>query len=174
MRTALTERLAQFGLELHPDKTRVIRFGHFAHRDCRLDSRGRPETFDFPWFTHIIAMGPNGAARLIRRTSRKKRKAKLASLRQQMRERRHDRPQEQHAWLSSVLRGHYGYYGVPRNFTALMRFYRHVRRGWHRSLQRRSQRALWTRERLEAFETRWPLPRPRITHPPPEVRFSGP
>jgi RNA-directed DNA polymerase len=173
MRKALAERLAVFGLELHPDKTRVIRFGRFAHRDSRLDGRTRPETFDFLGFTHIIALGPDGAARLIRRTSRKKRKAKLAALRRQMRERRHEPPGMQHAWLSSVLRGHYGYYGVPRNFPALASFYAQVRAQWHRSLQRRSQRASWTREQREKFEALFPLPAPRITRPPPRLR-AGP
>jgi len=174
MHKALAERLATFGLELHPDKTRVIRFGRFAHRDCRLDGRTRPETFDFLGFTHIIAVDPKTrSVRLIRRTSRKKRKAKLASLRRQMRERRHDPPREQHAWLSSVLRGHYCYYGVPRNFPALKSFYRHVRQSWHRSLQGRSQRACWTRERHSAFEARFPLPLPRITRPRPR-RLPGP
>ena len=80
MRTALAERLATFGLELHPDKTRVIRFGRFAHRDSRLDGRTRPETFDFLGFTHIIALDLQGKTRLIRRTSRKKRNAKLARI----------------------------------------------------------------------------------------------
>ncbi|MDQ3149641.1 MAG: group II intron reverse transcriptase/maturase, partial [Chloroflexota bacterium] len=73
MRAALAERLETFGLELHPDKTRVIRFGRFAHRDSRLDGRTRPETFDFLGFTHIVALDPHGVSRLIRRTSRKKR-----------------------------------------------------------------------------------------------------
>jgi RNA-directed DNA polymerase len=174
MHKALADRLAAFGLELHPDKTRVIRFGRFAHRDSELDGRTRPETFDFLGFTHIIALSSNGQTRLVRRTSRKKRNAKLSSLRRQMRERRHDPPGEQHAWLSSVLQGHYRYYGVPRNFPALASFHAQVRKSWHRSLQRRSQRAGWTRQRREAFEARFPLPRPRITHPPPEARFSGP
>jgi RNA-directed DNA polymerase len=170
MRTALVERLAMFGLELHPDKTRVIRFGRFAHRDSRLDGRTRPETFDFLGFTHIMALHSKGTTLLVRRTSRKKRNAKLASLRRQMRERRHDPPREQHAWLSSVLRGHYGYYGVPRNYAALASFHRHVTYHWLRALQRRSQRARWTRERYAAFEARFALPAPRITHPPPRLR----
>jgi RNA-directed DNA polymerase len=174
MHKALAERLAIFGLELHPDKTRVIRFGRFAHRDAGLDGRTRPETFDFLGFTHILARGSNGWGELIRRTSTKKRNAKLASLRRQMRERRHDPPREQHAWLSSVLRGHYGYYGVPNNYPALASFQYRVRRDWHRSLQQRSQRAHWTRARREAFEARFALPLPRITHPYPKQRFAGP
>ena len=52
MRTALAERLAKFGLELHPEKTRVIRFGRYAHKDCVRDGRKRSETFDFLGFTH--------------------------------------------------------------------------------------------------------------------------
>ena len=148
----------------------MIRFGRFAHRDARLDGRTRPETFDFLGFTHIMALDWLGKPRLIRRTSRKKRNAKLASLRRQMRKRRHDPPREQYAWLSSVLRGHYGYYGVPSNFVALAVFYQHVRLSWHRSLQRRSQRARWTRERRAAFEARFALPQPRITRPPPRLR----
>jgi RNA-directed DNA polymerase len=174
MHKALAERLATFGLELHPDKTRVLRFGRFAHRKARLDGRTRPETFDFLGFTHILARGSNGWGELIRRTSTKKRNAKLASLRRQMRERRHDPPREQHAWLSSVLRGHYGYYGVSNNYPALASFQYHVRRDWHRSLQQRSQRAHWTRVRREAFEARFVLPPPRITHPYPKQRFAGP
>ena len=173
MRAALAERLAQFGLELHPDKTRMIRFGRFAHRDSHLDGRQRPETFDFLGFTHIIAEGPGGKTRLIRRTSRKKRNAKLASLRRQICGRRHEPPREQYAWLSSVLRGHYGYYGVPTNFAALASFRQQVRRSWHRALQRRSQRAGWSREDLEKFDARFPLPPPRITQPYPRLR-AGP
>jgi RNA-directed DNA polymerase len=174
MHKALSERLATFGLKLHPDKTRVLRFGRFAHRDGRLDGRTRPETFDFLGFTHIIALGHDGKTCLIRRTSRRRRQAKRASLRRQMRERRHEPPRVQHAWLSSVLRGHDGYYGVPGNYPALASFHGHVRRDWHRSLQRRSQRAHWTRERRAAFEARFALPPPRITHPYPKQRFAGP
>ena len=174
MHTALAERLARFGLELHPDKTRVLRFGRFAHRDIAREGGKRPETFEFLGFTHILVSNAKGWSELIRRTSAKKRNAKLSSLRQQMRERRHDPPGKQYAWLSSVLRGHYGYYGVPRNYPALKSFRSHVRRDWHRSLQRRSQRAVWTRARLEAFDARYALPRPRITHPYPKHRFAGP
>jgi group II intron reverse transcriptase/maturase len=172
MREALAARLAQYGLELHPDKTRVLRFGRFALRDSPLDGRVRPETFDFLGFTHIVAQGREGTSRLVRRTSRKKRNAKLASLRAQIRARRHEPPRVQQAWLSSVLRGHYQYYGVPTNFAALRSFCGQVRACWHRQLQRRSQRARWTRAQRESFEKRFPLPCPRIVHPPPLQRFA--
>ena len=40
------ERLAKFGLELHPDKTRLIEFGRYAARDRKQHGKGRPETFN--------------------------------------------------------------------------------------------------------------------------------
>jgi group II intron reverse transcriptase/maturase len=174
MREALASRLATFGLELHPDKTRVLRFGRFARQDAKLDGRTRPETFDFLGFTHIAGVSRRGAFLLHRRTSRKKRKAKLKSLRDEMRERRHEPVRAQHAWLSSVLRGHYHYYGVPTNSKALHQFRERVRASWHRQLQRRSQRASWSGKQRAAFDRRFPLPPSRIVHPWPSLRRVGP
>jgi RNA-directed DNA polymerase len=165
MREALASRLATFGLELHPDKTRVLRFGRFARQDAAQDGRTRPETFDFLGFTHIAGVSRKGAFQLHRRTSRKKRNAKLKSLRDEMRDRRQEPVRAQHAWLSSVLHGHYRYYGVPTNFRALHQFRERVRASWHRQLQRRSQRASWTDVRRKAFDRRFPLPPSRITRP---------
>lgn len=53
----LRDRFKQFSLELHPDKTRLIRFGRFARRDSkRFDGRSKPETFDFLGFTHYCGV----------------------------------------------------------------------------------------------------------------------
>ena len=174
MRKALAERLAKFNLELHPEKTRVIRFGRFAPTDCGRDGRKRPETFDFLGFTHVMGRSPRGGSRLIRLTSEKKRRAKLAKLREEMRRRRHDPVGEQQRWLEAVLRGHYNYYGVPGNSRAMKSFREQIRHEWHRQLQRRSQRARWSREKRDRFERRYPLPSPRITHPWPSERFYAP
>ncbi|MGK3967726.1 group II intron reverse transcriptase/maturase [Sorangium sp. So ce118] len=172
MRSALAERLAKFGLTLHPEKTRVVRFGRFAQAECGRDGRHRPETFGFLGFTHICGKDRKGRFALRRRTSCKKRKAKLAALRHEARRRRHEPAREQHRWLSAVLRGHYNYYGVPGNFTALCSFYRAVETLWFRSLQHRSDRARWTRAQRDRFRRNLPLPPPRITHPWPEKRFA--
>jgi len=169
MREALASRLAKFGLELHPDKTRVLRFGRFARQDGERDGQKRPETFDFLGFTHIAGLSRRGAFLLHRRTSRKKRTAKLASLRIKMREHRHEPVRKQHEWLSKVLEGHYRYYGVPTNSLALHQFREQVRACWHRQLQRRSQRASWNRTQREAFDRRFPLPPSRILHPWPSL-----
>lgn len=172
MHSALVERMAQFGLELHPDKTRVIEFGRFAREDRKGRGQPKPKTFEFLGFMHICGVSRGGKFQLKRRTSRKKRRAKLAHLKEECRRRRHWRVVEQHAWLSQVLEGHYRYYGVPTNFRALAQFRRQVTWMWHRSLQRRSQRARWTLEYWRQFEQRFPLPSPRIHHPWPEQRFA--
>ena len=174
MREALASRLAEFGLELHPEKTRVLRFGRFAHEKCGREGHRRPETFEFLGFTHIAGQDRRGAFQLKRRTSRKKRKAKLDGLRDELRRRRHEPVPLQFAWLTSVLRGHYRYYGVPTNTPALRSFRERVRQSWHNQLQRRSQRARWNAERHAAFAKRFPLPLPTIHHPWPSLRHVRP
>jgi RNA-directed DNA polymerase len=174
MREALATRLAKFGLELHPEKTRVIRFGRFALEGAKSDGRMRPETFDFLGFTHIAGTSRQGKFLLKRRTSRKKRKAKLAIFREEIRARRHEPLRAQHKWLASVLVGHYRYYGVPTNSLALQQFRERVRVTWHRQLQQRSQRATWNRQQLTKFEKHFPLPPPRIHHPWPSLRRAKP
>jgi len=73
---------------------------------------------------------------------------------------------DRHRWYSSILRGHYGYYGVSHNFPALSAFHGEVRRIWLRCLRRRSQKARclnW--DRVSAMLERFPLPDSKITHP---------
>lgn len=174
MRKALRERLAKFGLELHSDKTRLIAFGRYAWQRAERLGKQKPETFDFLGFTHISSRTRRGWFDLLRRTSHKKRQAKLAKIREELRRRRHAPLSETHAWLSSVLRGHYAYYGVPGNERGLRTVRGHVERAWYRQLSKRSQRANLTVMDKQRIERRYPLPKPRITHPYPEQRFPGP
>jgi group II intron reverse transcriptase/maturase len=171
MRKALAERLAKFGLELHPEKTRVLEFGWFAPENRERRGLSKPETFEFLGFIHFMGKSRGDKPRLCRRTSRKKRQAKLASLTEECWKRRHSPVTEQHAWLSQVLEGHYRYYGVPTNFDAMHSFRERVQWIWHRVLQRRSQRARWTTAKRDSFAARFPLPTPRILHPWPKARF---
>jgi RNA-directed DNA polymerase len=173
MRAALAERFAQFGLELHPEKTRVLEFGRFARNSRERRGQSKPETFEFLGFMHIASTSRTGGKfQLKRRTSRKKRRAKLARLKEECHHRKHWRVTEQHLWLTRVLNGHYRYYGVPTNYPALDQFRRQAAWTWHRGLQRRSQRARWSHEQWQRFEELFPLPKPRIHHPWPEQRFA--
>lgn len=172
MRKALDERMAKFGLKLHPEKTRVIRFGRYAREQNEELGLGKTETFEFLGFTHIAGQSREGKFQLHRRTSRKKRRAKLTRLKDEIRKRRHRPVAEQYAWLSSVLTGHYRYYGVPTNYRALAQFRERVRYMWHASLQRRSQRGRWNKQKFESFNERFALPQPHIHHPWPRTRFA--
>lgn len=171
LRRALEGRLARFGLTLHPDKTRVIRFGRFARVDCGRDGLKKPETFEFLGFLHIAARDAQGKFQLRRHTSRKKMRAKLARIKEVCQQRRHAPVQQQYAWLKRVLPGHDNYYAVPTNMESLRQFHAAVERTWHRSLQRRSQRAVWNEKQRSQFRERFPLPTPRILHTWPQERF---
>ena len=173
MHKALRERIARFGLELHPEKTRILSFGRYAWERAENRGRNRPGTFDFLGFTHVSARTRNGFL-LLRQTSRKKRQAKLGELRKELRRRRHASLNETHIWLSSVLRGHYNYYGVPSNRRGMRTFRAHVQHAWYRQLCRRSQRARLSVRDKQRLEKRFPLPKPRFTHPWPEQRLCGP
>ena len=173
-RAALARRMSAFGMELHRDKTRLLRFGRYAReRSAKLGLK--VETFDFLGFTHVAASdGKHGWFQLRRLTSRKKRQRTLSELYEQLRRRRHEDPRATHAWLSVVLRGHYTYFGVPTNERVLERFRRHVSDAWLRQLQFRSQKGdHWPTAKTKRFEKRFPLPKPTIRHPWPEERFAA-
>ncbi len=168
--TELRERLKQFGLELHPEKTRLIEFGRHATARRKKHGQGKPETFNFLGFTHICGKTRRGAFTVLRQTMRKKARAKLQEIKAELRRRMHEPIPEQGRYLNSVLQGHYRYYGVPFNAPALGAFQIAVAWIWQRVLKRRGQRHRLTRPRLNAMFKRW-LPQPRIFHPYPSQRF---
>ena len=168
----LRDRLAKFSLELNAEKTRLIRFGRFAARQCRQRGLGKPETFRFLGFTHICGESRSGRFQLKRITDSKRSRAKLRALRGELLKRRDQPVPEQGRWLASVLRGHANYYGVPGNQRALYAFRSEVVRLWRRALRRRSQRARLTWARMQRLRDRW-LPFLQIRHPWPDVRFDA-
>jgi len=147
------ERLAKFGLELHPDKTRLIEFGRFAARDRKARGEGKPETFTV-W----------------RITAKKRMVAKLKAIKAELQRRMHDRTAEVGAWLRKVVLGYYQYHAVPGNTTQLRIFKLRVCRLWQSVLVRRSQRAKMCWERFTPVLNRW-IPPPRVLHPYPDARF---
>src|SRR5947207_460988 len=118
----LHQRLAKFGLELHPDKTRLIEFGRHAAQRRRARGLGKPETFDFLGFTHICAISMAGRFWLKRITIAKRMRAKLREVNDQLKRRRHQPIPVQGRWLRSVLQGHAAYYAVPGNTDAVSAF----------------------------------------------------
>ena len=168
----LRERFAEFALELHAEKTRLIEFGRFAARDRRARGLGRPETFDFLGFTHCCAKNRKGRFMLRRTTIKKRMAAKLRSVKTELMRRRHLPIPEQGRWLASVVRGHLAYYAVPGNIDTVVAFRTQATRHWYRALRRRSQRHRLNWARMNRLSVRW-LPPARIMHPWPDARFDA-
>jgi group II intron reverse transcriptase/maturase len=171
-RAELAERLRQFALELHPDKTRLIEFGPFAAANRQRRGQGKPETFAFLGFTHICGKKrSNGRFTVLRQTIRKRLQAKLKLVKAELRRRLHDPVPEVGRWLRSVVGGHVLYYGVPTNSHAIALFRFQVGRLWYCSLRRRSQKTRLNWERMRRLIDRW-LPPARICHPYPLRRLG--
>jgi len=167
------ERLAKFGLELHPDKTRLIEFGRFAARNRKQRGEGKPETFTFLGFTHFCGQRISDGAFIVWRITAKKRMvAKLKAIKAELQRRKHHRTAEVGAWLRKVVLGYYQYHAVPGNTTQLRIFQRRINRLWRSVLIRRSQRAQMRWERLAPLLKRW-IPPPHVLHPYPDARFDA-
>ena len=168
----LVERFRKFHLELHPEKTRLLEFGRFAIDNRRRRNQGKVETFDFLGFTHICGKKRgNGMYTILRRTIKKRMRAKLSEVKAELRRRMHYPIPKVGQWLKSVVVGHYRYYGVPMNNVRLRSFRQHVQRSWHHALKRRSQTHRMTWDRMYRITQRW-LPFPTIYHPYPLRRLG--
>jgi group II intron reverse transcriptase/maturase len=170
--TDLRERFAKFGLELHPDKTRLLEFGRHAAWRRAARGVGKPETFDFLGFTHLCGKTKTGRFWLRRITISKRMRAKLREVNDQLKRRRHQPIPLQGQWLAAVVRGHLAYYAVPGNTDAVAAFRTQATRHWYKALRRRSQRTRLNWERMNRIATRW-LPPARVKHPFPNVRFDA-
>ena len=169
----LKERLRLFDLTLHPRKTRLIRFGRFAARQCRQRGEGKPETFDFLGFTHFCTRSRNGASFVLgRRTIKKRMREQLKITKTELRKRLHRSIGETGEWLNRVLTGHLNYYAVPGNGQSLGWFFYRVRWQWLRALRRRSQRSRMDWQRFARISRRF-IPPIRILHPLPGHRFDA-
>ena len=168
---AMRDRLGEFALSLHPDKTRLIEFGRFAATDRKLRGLGKPETFAFLGFTFICGRSRHGNFQLQRKTRRDRMMGKLKDIKAELRRRMHQPIPEQGKWLRQVVTGHFAYYAVPTNSRALSAFRHHVTDLWRRTLRRRSQKGGFIWDRMTKLVDDW-LPQPRILHPWPDVRFD--
>lgn len=167
----MAQRLAKFALTLHPDKTRLLEFGRHAANDRDGRGLGKPETFDFLGFTHICARSRAGRFQLRRRSRRDRMRVKLREIRDALWQHRHAPLDEQGSWLQQVVRGVFAYHAVPTNSAALSEFRRVVTWHWLRALRRRGQRDSTSWATINRLAERW-IPRPRILHPWPNMRFA--
>jgi RNA-directed DNA polymerase len=168
---AMRERLKEFALSLHPDKTRLIEFGRFAAKNCKRRGRKRPETFKFLGFVLICGTSRSGGFRVCRKSRRDRMQAKLREIKEELRRRMHHPIAQTGKWLGQVVSGYQAYHAVPTNFAAICAFRHHVIIRWHRVLCRRSQKGRVVWERMAKLADEF-LPKPQILHPWPTVRFA--
>ena len=167
----MRKRSEAFSLSVHPEKTRILRFGRFAALNRKERGLGKPETFNFLGFTMICGQKRTGGFQLLRRTRRDRLQTTIQRVKGELQRRRHQPIPEQGKWLGQVVRGFYAYHAVPTNYRALVVFRVRIAQLWKRALMRRSQRARRTWERMARLLDAW-LPPPRILHPWPERRFA--
>jgi group II intron reverse transcriptase/maturase len=168
----LQERLQAFGLTLHPDKTKLIRFGRHAIQDRKRLGERKPETFDFLGFTHFCTQSKkNGAFVIGRKTIKKRMRATLHAIKIELRRRWHDPLPMTGQWIHKVLVGHMNYFSVSGNDSSIWLFFHEVQRLWLRRIRRRSQKGFMNWDRFVRITARF-FPRVRLLHPHPCHRFD--
>jgi RNA-directed DNA polymerase len=168
---AMRERLQEFSLSLHPEKTRLIEFGRHAARRRAQRGLGKPETFNFLGLTFICGKSRQGNFLIKRKTRRDRMQGKLQDIKKEMRRRMHQSIPEQGKWLRQVVTGYFNYHAVPTNRRAVVAFRTEITKGWRWILKRRSQKGDLTWDRIKKLADDW-LPTPRILHPWPNQRFA--
>jgi group II intron reverse transcriptase/maturase len=161
-RVEMEERLNQFGLEIAPEKTKVLEFGPLAQ--MRAKQRGnKAETFDFLGFTHYCTTSKSGKMFCVGRKSMSKRMTeKLKLFKVWLRSSRTQPTADIMETVANKLRGHYAYYGVTGNSKSIGNFYHEVKQLLFKWLGRRGKRGSLTFEKFRLLLQRFPLPTPRI------------
>src|SRR5450631_236237 len=168
---AMRDRLQEFSLSLHPEKTRLIEFVRHSANNRKQRGLGKPETFNFLGMSFICGKSRGGKFLLKRRTRRDRMQAKIKEVAGELRRRMHQSIPEQGKWLKQVITGFYNYHAVPTNWAALGAFRAEITERWRRTLSRRSQKGNLTWARMAKLADDW-LPKPRILHPWPNQRFA--
>jgi RNA-directed DNA polymerase len=165
VQNALRNRLAKFGLELEPNKTKLVEFGRFAERHASKRGRNRPETLYFLGFTIYCTRNLKGNYRVGFCTEKSRLKRSLTNLCDLMKRMRHLSIKEQAFNLNRVLRGHYAYYGIAGNFRALQRVHRIVERYWRKMPNSRNREGRVTWEVFQKIKAQYPLQPPKLVLP---------
>jgi len=162
MMQLLKERMEQYELTLHGEKTKLVRFG----KPPMSQHGGKGEgTFEYLGFTHYWARTRRGYWVIKRKTRSKKRRATIKGIWMWCRNNRHMPIDWQHKMLCMKLRGHYQYFGIRCNYRSMKAVYEETKRSWRYWLSRRGQPNAMTWKQLEdMLSTRFPLPMPRIIH----------
>jgi RNA-directed DNA polymerase len=159
----LPKRFEKYGLTLHPEKTRLVRFRR-PDRDTTSAERGGggPGTFNFLGFTHYWCRIPSGHWMVFRKTMGSRMTRAIHAVASWLKTNRHLPLEEQQVGLSRRLNGHYGYFAIRGNTRSVWKFYDAAICAWKKWLSRRSDRARVTWARFKRILQRFPLPTPRL------------
>ncbi|MCJ7804028.1 MAG: group II intron reverse transcriptase/maturase [Desulfobacterales bacterium] len=160
----LGQRLDKFGLRIAEGKSRVIGFGRYEWEKAQQEGK-RVASFDFLGFTHYCDKTRRGKFKLGRKTSSKRFRQKLKATNQWLRSVRNQvKLAEWWKVLGLKLVGHYRYYGMSGNLSALRKFSRETSKLAYKWINRRSQKKSFTFAQYCKFKKYNPLPEPKIYH----------
>ena len=162
--SALPQQFGRYGLTIHPEKTRLIRFGKPRKREAGRQEPPRWEKFSFLGFTHYWGRSRKGNWVVMRKTEPSRFTRALKKVAEWCKRNRHRPLGEQQCALTLKLRGHYAYYGITGNYRRLNSFLWETQRIWWKWLARRTRghRLRW--EKVCGLLQRYPLPAARVVH----------
>jgi RNA-directed DNA polymerase len=158
VQAVLPKRFGRYGLTIHEQKTRLVRFQR------PVGQERKSEVFDFLGFTHYWGKSRKGNWVVQRKTVRKKLKVAVQRVYQWCKANRHKPIKEQWESLCLKLRGHYSFYGITFNSRSIRLYREQVERAWRKWLNRRSRNKDMPWERFRRLLKHYPLPSPRIVH----------
>ncbi|MGH8402817.1 MAG: reverse transcriptase domain-containing protein, partial [Gammaproteobacteria bacterium] len=156
----LPKRFGKYGLKLHPEKTRLVRFNKPDDRNKSSGppGNGKPESFDLLGFTHYWGRSLRGNWVVKRKTSSSRLSRAVRAINQWCRGHRHEPLAEQQQTLSQKIRGHCAYYGITGNSASLSAFRLWTVRAWRKWLSRRNRERGMVWDRFNQLLDRYPLP----------------
>ena len=157
-------RLGKYGLQLHPDKTRVVDFRVPRPWPPTDSGGGLPTSFNFLGFTHVWSRSRGGKSVIRQYTAKDRLARSVKAINGWCRRMRHWSLPEQQLRLCRMLQGHYAYFGLSGNMDRLTALHRAAYRRWRKWLSRRSRGPCMPWERFLRLLERFPLPAPRIIH----------
>ncbi|MGC2028804.1 MAG: group II intron reverse transcriptase/maturase, partial [Steroidobacteraceae bacterium] len=158
----LGKRLGKFGLQLHPDKTRLVDFR--PQRSTDEQGSTLPTTVNFLGFTHVWGKSRKGNSTVRQLTAKDRLARSLKAINQRCKRMRHWPVRAQYQRLCQVMMGHYAYFGITGNIHRLRQLYQCVRRIWQKWLSRRSSKSYVVWARFKRMLEHFALPSPRIVH----------
>ena len=160
--TELVERFSKFGLEVSPEKTKMVKFGRSAWWESKRTGI-KPETFDFLGFTHYCGTSMAGYFSMKHKTAKGNLKRKLKETKEWLKRVRNTvKLKDWWSTLKAKLNGHYNYFGVSGNYVCLQQYYREVIQMVYKWINRRSQRKSVNWEQFQRVLERTRVPKPRI------------